>query len=486
MESTWGRRRYNSATVETTLETLEGDRVKLAVAVDETEFDVAVEAAFKRIAKEVRLPGFRPGKAPRKLLEARLGPGAGRHEALQEALPGYYGRALVEHEVDAIGQPEIEITGGHEEGPLTFDAVVPIRPRATVAGHSALRLEIEAIEASDADVAEQLETIQRQHATLVEANRPAIDGDQVTIDIEGTVDGESVEGLTTSDYLYEVGAGAVVPEIDENLRGASAGDTLEFDADHPEEEDAILSFRIEVAAVQERVLPDADDAFAVESSEFETIDELTADLRERITTERRSRAGMMARDRAAQAVAGLVELDIPVALIEGEIDNRINDMAMRMSSQGIDFSAYMEAMGGDLSGMRDELREGAEIAARVDLGLRAVADAEGLTGDGDTLEEYLGALADQTGGDVEGIREALATSGRMLEVKADIRKQAALDWVFERSEIVDVDGNSIDRELLKPPEPIDEPDEESELAIPVTDDEVGETDRSAPDGDKEE
>lgn len=463
--------------METTLENLDGDRVKLTVAVDETEFDVAVDAAFKRIAKEVRIPGFRPGKAPRKLLEARLGVGAGRQEAMQHALPDYYGRALVENEVDAIDQPEIEITGGAEEGPLTFDAVVPVRPRATVAGHGSLRVEIEGPEARDEDVQQQVDALRRQHGTLEDADRPAADGDQVTIDIEGSVDGEAVDGLTTSDYLYEVGAGAVVPEIDENLRGASAGDTLEFDAPHPEEEDSSLSFTIEVKAVQERVLPEADDAFAAEASEFETLADLEADLRERITTMRRRQAGMMARDRVAQAVADLVDVELPDALVEAEIDNRINEMAMRMGSQGIDFAGYMEAMGQDLGTMREEMREGAEVAARVDLGLRAVADAEGLEGDGEPLDEYLGMLAEQTGREADEIREALVSSGRMLELRADLRKQAALDWVLERAEIVDEDGNEVDRALLEPPE------EPEPIAIPDLEDAVDETVGSADDED---
>ncbi len=473
--------------MDTTLESLDGDSIKLTVAVDETEFDGAVDAAFKRIAREVRIPGFRPGKAPRKLLEARIGVVAGRQEALHEALPEYYGKALAEHEVDAIDQPEIEITGGVEDGPLTFEAVVPIRPRATVAGHGSLLLEIEAVEASEDDVVEHLDTIRRQYASLVDVDRAANDGDQVTIDIEGTVDGEAVEGLTTSNYLYEVGAGAVVPEIDGNLRGASVGDILEFDAEHPdEEEDATLSFRIEVRSVQERVLPEADDAFAADASEFATIDELVADVRERITAMRRGQAGMMARDRAAQAVADLVDLEIPASLVESEIDGRINDMAMRMQSQGIDFTAYMEAMGRDLSTMRDEFREGAEVAVRVDLGLRAVADAEGLTGGGDALEEYLKKLSDQVGKDVEEIRDALSASGRMLEVKADIRKQAALEWVFERAEIVDQYGKVVDRTLLLPLEPADTPPDVSETAIPAEVEKVGETGSSFPEGDEEE
>ncbi len=323
--------------------------------------------------------------------------------------------------------------------------------------------------------------------SLMDVDRAATDGDQVTIDIEGTVDGEAVEGLTTSNYLYEVGAGAVVPEIDENLRGASAGDTLEFDADHPEEdEDATLSFRIEVRSVQERVLPDADDAFAADASEFATIDELTADVRERITAMRRGQAGMMARDRAAHAVADLVDLDIPATLVESEIDARINEMAMRMQSQGIDFGAYMEAMGQDLSTMRDEFRAAAELAVRVDLGLRAVADAEGLAGDGDALEEYLEKLSDQAGKGVEEVRDALSNSGRMLEVKADICKQAALEWVFERAEIVDQNGEAVDRMLLEPVEPAGTPLDEAESPIPVGAEEVGETDSSFPEGDEEE
>tara|TARA_Y100000590_G_scaffold27724_1_gene31067 strand:- start:1791 stop:3239 length:1449 start_codon:yes stop_codon:yes gene_type:complete len=472
-------RRYTPATVETTLEHLDGDRVRLTVAVAEDEFDEAVDAAFRKIAREVRLPGFRPGKAPRKILEARLGKSTGRQEALHDALPDYYSRALVEHEVDAIASPKIEITGGQETGSLTFDAVVPVRPRATVAGHGSLRIEIPAPEATDEDVKQQLDALRHQHATLEAVERPAGDGDQVTIDIDGRLDDEPVEGLTTNDYLYEVGAGAVVPEIDENLRGASAGDVLEFEAAHPEE-DGTLAFRIVVSKVQARVLPELNDDFAAQASEFDTFVELEVDIRERITGLRRSQAGMMARERSAQAVADLVDMDIPPALVEVEIDKRINDMAIRMRSQGFDLSTYLEATGSDLESVRDELREGAEVSARVDLGLRAVAEAEGLEADGEPLEKYLMLLAAQAGGEVEDLRTALTDSGRMLEIRADLRKQAALDWVFDRVEIVDEEGNPVDRSLLESPEPeIVVPDDDE--PIPIAADEVGETSGSASD-----
>ena len=189
---------------------------------------------------------------------------------------------------------------------------------------------------------------------------------------------------------------------------------------------------------------------------------------------------MLARDRVAQAIADLVEMEIPSALVEAEVDSRINEMAMRMRSQGIDFSVYMEAMGRDVESLRDELREGAELASRVDLGLRAVADAEGLGDVDEPLEEYLDALATQTGGDIVGIREALSRSGRMLDVRADLRKQAALEWVFERAEVVDEQGDPVDRALLEPPEPVIQlPDDLT--AIPADGDEVGETDSSVAD-----
>ena len=460
--------------METTIETLDGDRVKLTVAVDAAEFDTAVDAAYKRLAREVRLPGFRPGKAPRKILEARLGTGAGRQEALQSALPDYYGRAVAELEVDVIDSPEIQITGGVEDGDLTFDAVVPVRPRPSVAGHSSLRVEIPAPVATDAEVDSQVQMLRNQQSTLETVERPAADGDQVTIDIEGTLGGEAVEGLTTTDYLYEVGAGAVVPEIDENLRGASAGDTVVFDAEHPDGE-GLLNFRIEIREVQAKVLPDVDDAFAAAASEFDTADELLADLRDRIDTMKWDQAGMLVRDRTAQAVGDLIDMDMPEALIDAEIDGRIRDMAMRLNSQGLEFERYLEAIGSDIATLRNEYRETAEVAARVDLGLRAVAEAEGLDPDPETLESYLETLASQAQSDVATVVEMLTGSGRMIEVRADLRKQAALEWLLERVEIVDEEGNPVDRSVLDAPE---EPELAPEM-IPDETDAVGKTDDSA-------
>jgi len=247
-----------------------------------------------------------------------------------------------------------------------------------------------------------------------------------------------------------------------------------LDADHPDGE-GLLNFRIEVKEVQEKVLPEIDDAFAAAASEFDTADELLADLRGRIDTMKKSQAGMLVRDRTAQAVADLVEVDIPEALVEAEIDGRIRDMAMRLHSQGLEFEHYLEAVGTDISALREEYRESAEVSARVDLGLRAVAEAEGLDADQENLDNYLQALAEQAESDVSTVVEMLTGSGRMIEVRADLRKQAALDWLLERVEIVDEDGNEVDRSILEAPEP----EEAVTEAVHDEEDEMGETEVSA-------
>ncbi len=456
--------------VHTTLETLDGDRVKMTISVDETEFERAVDRAFRKLAHEVRLPGFRPGKAPRKLLEVRLGTAAGRHEAIQDAVPEYYRKALIEHAVDAIDSPSLEITSGEEAGDLVFDAVVPVRPQVSVSGYASLSVEVPAPNASEADIATQIDTLRRQHGTLEVVERAAADGDRVTIDIEGSHDGEPVEGLTATDYLYEVGTGAVVADIDENLRDASAGDTLEFDADHPQEEGS-LHLRIVVKEVQALVLPEADDAFAAVSSEFDTIDELTDDLRTRISSMKQAQAAVMAREHIARAVAGLVADELPAALVESAIDDRIRDMAIRMAQQGIDFARWIEATGQDTVAMREGFRTEAELSARADLGLRAVAFAEGIDADEADVEAHLALMAAQSGQpdtDLDELREGMASAGHLLELLADLRKQAAMDWLFEQVGFVDEEGNEIDRDDLRPSEPeVVIPGEEPEAAEAV-------------------
>ncbi len=308
--------------------------MKLSVEVDEDEVEEAVDDAFRRLAREVRIPGFRPGKAPRKVLEAHLGSQVGREEALRTALPDYYEAAVRQNELDAIASPEIDITGGQEAGRLLFDAVVEVRPTITITGYENLGITVPSPAPTDDEIAEQLEVLRRRFGELENVDRPAVDGDFVRIDISGKQGGADVDGLTADDYLYELGASAVVPEMDEQLRGSKAGDILEFDAEHPEEGEAPLRIRILVKGVQARVLPDLDDAFAEESSEFGSLEELRADIRQRLATAKSARAQMTMNQRLGEALAALVDAELPEALIQNEIRHRLQNMAMQLGAAG--------------------------------------------------------------------------------------------------------------------------------------------------------
>ena len=433
-----------------TLETLDDNKVKLSVTIEESEFEPKLDAAYQALSKEVNLPGFRKGKVPRKLIEQRFGPEIAREEALRQALPEYYSQAVVDNDVDVIAAPEIDITGGQAEGDVSFDAIVEIGPVISVAGHESLRVEIPSPLPNDQDLEDRVDSIRRQHAELDTVERAAADEDHVTIDIAGTIDGEPVPGLTAEDYDYVVGSGAVVAEIDENLRGASAGDELTFSADHPDDsQDDTIDFVITVKEVQASVLPEANDDFAKEASEFDTMDELRDDLMARVEDVKRAQAAQALDNNTGEALAALVDDELSEALIEDEMENRAQDMGMRLQAQGIQLEQYLQITGTTPEQFREQLREQAEISARVDLALRAVAEQENIEISEEELDEELMVLATQLDQPLDSVREQLEAAGRLKPIRSDMRIRAALQWVTDRAEIVDEDGNPVDRDLLE-------------------------------------
>ncbi len=445
-----------------TVEAVEANKVKLSVEIDAAEFETEVNAAFKRLAKEVRLPGFRPGKAPRKVLEARLGSDVGRQEALREALPVYYSKAVIEHDVDVIAPPEIDITSGQQTGPVVFDAVVEVRPQVRVAGYQSLRVEIPNPNPSEEEIDAQLDRLRNQYAHLEPVDREIVDGDHVTIDIEGTYQGEPVPGLTTNDYLYEVGKGTVVPEIDENLVGRKAGDDVSFEAAHPDpDEEEQLSFHITIKEVKEKVLPDVDDEFARNASEFDTAAELRDDIVNQLATQKRSFGQMAVRMRTTVELAKLIDDEVPEAMINAEMQNRIEDLVMRLREQGVTLEQYLSATGRTAAQISEEAREAAVEGVKTDLALRAVAAAEGIEVSEEDIDSELAPVAEQAKLDLETVRQRFTDSGQMSAVRSSIQKNKALEWLIERVEIVDPDGTVIDRTALEAPESATDQSDES-------------------------
>lgn len=438
--------------MKSTVEPLEGNKVKLSVEVDEQEFEKAIDDAFRKIAREVRIPGFRPGKAPRKVLEARIGKQTARVQALNDAIPDYFAQAVVEHDVDVIAAPEIDIVGGQDHGAVAFDAVVEVRPQVTVPGYAGLRVTIPSPVVTSDEIDAQLERLRAQFGELATVDRPAAAGDYVTIDIAGSQDGEPLEGLTADDYLYQVGSGLIVPELDEQLRGAKVGEIVEFDAPHPSGEDeGVLHFRVLVKEIKERQLPELDDAFASEASEFDTLEELRADYATRIGTVKKARASMALREKVGEALAELVEDEIPEALVTAEMRERLNDLLMRLQAQGMSLERWLELSGRTQEQLLEELRQTATVSAKVDLALRAVADAEGLEATEEDLDAEYQAAASRLGVDPAKMREEFARGGQEQAVRSDIKKRKALDWLVERVEIVDEEGHPIDRADLEYP-----------------------------------
>jgi len=423
--------------VKTTVEELDDDKVKLSVEVEAKEFEVEVDKAFKKIGREVRLPGFRKGKAPRKVLEARFGAGMARGQALEDSIPDYFLSALGEHEIDMISPPEYDVTSGVEDGDLCFDAVVQVRPTVEIAGYENLKIEIPAPEPTDDEVQDRIDSFLGQFSELASVERPAEDGDTVTMDIATTYQDEEIEGLTASDYSYRVGSGGLVAELDENLSGAKIGDELAFDAEHPDpDEDGELSFKIEIKDIQEQVLPDLTDEIVSDATDFATVDEYKADLLEQITLTKASHANELWRDKAAEALGELVDEDPPVALVDTEVRNRVEDMARRLQQSGIGFEQYMQMTGQSVEDMFEQMREPAAQSVKVDQALRALAVGEGLTATEADLDEEFASLSEGTGLSVEDLRQQISTKNQLMLMKADISKRRAADWLLERVEVV--------------------------------------------------
>jgi len=431
-----------------TAEPVDGNKVKLSVEIDETEVDRVLDEAVRTLSRQARIPGFRPGKVPRRVLEARMGGAVAlRAEALREALPDFYAQAVVDAELDVINTPEIDITAGEESGPVAFDALVEVRPLVGVPGYGGLLVTVPSPVVSDEDVDAQVDRLREQEGELVEVGRPARDKDNVTIDVHGNdQSGEEVVGV--DDFVYEVGSGTVVAELDDHLRGSKPGDVLAFSAT-PAGGTAV-DFKILVKDVKEKHLPEATDAWAEENSEFATVAELRADLHQRIGRVKIVQTQMALQESALGALVELVDEDeVPEVLVDQEVEQRVHDLGHRLEQQRINLDQFLAATGRSGEDLLAELRVDALRAVKADLALRAVAEAEELTVTPEELDVEIEAMAERMEVDPAQLRAQLDRAGRMAAVRSEQRKAKALTWLLDHVELVDEDGNPVSRDALR-------------------------------------
>ena len=434
--------------MKSSVEALEGNKVKLYVEVEEAEFDHDIDRAFKLIAKEVNLPGFRAGKAPRKVLEARIGIGAAREQALRDAVPQYLAKAVREHDVDLIATPEVEITDGTESGPVEFDATCEIRPTITVEGYGDLDIELPSLDVTDDDLAEAHQAELKRTASLVDADRPAQEGDFLTIDLAATRDGEELLGLNTEDFSYELGQGWVTEDFDEHLTGASVGDEIAFTST-PKGLEEEADFVVTVTAVQTSVAPELTDEWVSDNiGEFDTVEEWNESLRETQAEHKLHEARQSVVRAIKEALPALVDVELPEAMVDAELNQRVQGTVDQFQAQGIDLGQWLAATGQGPDDFIESMRGASIEAVKVDLALRAVADAESIEVEPEDFEREYARMAMQYGQKARDIRKAYEDNEAVPELAAQIRKSKAFDWLLHNVDFVDPDGAPIDRDTL--------------------------------------
>ncbi len=468
----------------------EGNKVRLTVEVDESEIDEALNGVLRRLSREVRVPGFRPGKVPRRVIEARLGGASAlRDEALREALPEFYAKAVSDTEVDPIDTPEIDITDGGESGAVSFDAIVEVRPTVSIAGYQGLVVTLPGLDVPEEEVTAQIDRLRATSGELVDVERPVQKGDQVTIDItgkrirgpgpdaeaegdteaeagaEGKAEAEGRGGdaghgpkvieeegddddLTAEDFLYEAGSGGVVPELDDALIGAKAGDTVTFESSI-DDLGHTISFSVAVKDTKELVLPEVTDEWAAEASEFKTADELREDITKRLKQRHIMQAQLALQQKTVEALVELVTEDVPDVLVEQELRERIHDLNHRLEEQKIGLGQFLAATGRDEQEFLDELRTGALQGVKSDLALRALVEQEHIELTDEELDAELATMGERLEMSADQVREQLEQGGRLSAVRSDRRKAKALRWLLDNVELVDEDGNPVSRDDLK-------------------------------------
>ncbi|MTD56903.1 trigger factor [Amycolatopsis pithecellobii] len=436
--------------MKSTVEQLSPTRVKINVEVPFDELKPNFDRAYRKIAQQVRIPGFRPGKAPARVLESRIGRAPVLDEVVNEAIPAKYLEAVRAGEVRTLGQPDFEVTKLEDREVLEFTAEVDIRPEIALPELEGLAVSVDDVEVTDEEVAAELDQLRARFGTLTGVERPAENGDFVSIDLAATVDGEEVEEAATTGLSYEIGSGQLVDGIDEAIVGANAGETKTFGtklvAGQFAGREADVS--VTVQSIKQRELPEPDDEFAQLASEFDTIDELKADLRERLAKTKKVQQGVQARDKILDELLETVEVPLPEKVVEAEVESRKHDAIHDLDHSEEALAKVLESQGRTLEEFNTELQAEAEKAVRTQLLLDTIADKEETSVNDAELTERIIYQAQRFGISPDEYVQRAQQSGQLSAIYADVRRGKALASVVRRAKVTDASGTEIDLEEL--------------------------------------
>jgi len=436
--------------LKSTVEQLSPTRVRINVEVPFDELKPSFDRAYRKLAKQVKIPGFRPGKAPARVLESRLGRGVVLDEVVNEAIPAKYMEAVNGGEVRTLGRPDIEVTKIEDGETLAFSAEVDVRPDFTLPAFGELAVSVDDVELDESEVATQLDELRARFGTLTGVQRPVQAGDFVVIDLSATVDGEPVEDAATTGLSYEVGSDQLVDGIDDALLGAEAGETKTFTTKllAGEHSGADAEVSVIVQSIKERELPDADDDFAQLASEFDTLDELRADLRERLGRVKKMQQAVQARDKVLEALLAVTEVPLPESVVDSEIEVRKHDAVHSFDHDEARFAEWLAEQDQTAEQFDAEVREAAEKAVKTQLVLDSIADAEGVNVNDNELTERIIYQAQRFGVSPDEYVQRAQQSGQLGAIFADVRRGKALASVVRQATVTDAAGNAVDMDEL--------------------------------------
>ena len=432
--------------MKTSVEQLSPTRVRLSVEVPFSELEPDFQRAYKELAKQVRVPGFRPGKAPAKLLEARIGRSAIVEQVINEALPSRYGQAVTESEVHPLGQPDIDVTKKEYGQDLAFTAEVDVRPEITLPDLHALTISVDPIEITDEDVEAELQSLRARFGSLKDVDRPVVDGDLVTIDLSATADGDDLPGARAEGMSHEVGSGRLIAGLDDALVGLSIDESQVFTAQLATGEHAgqDAEVTVTVRSIKERELPEADDEFAQLASEFDTIDELRASLSDRVRMVKRARQAEQIQNATMDALLEQVEVPLPEAIVQAQYDGAIHNALHGLDHDEARLAEVLTARGSSREEFEAETRSAAEKDVKRQLVLDALADDLEIQVGQDDLTERLLMTSRQYGIEPQQLFSYLQENNQLPAMFADVRRGRTVAAVVEAATVTDTDGNTID------------------------------------------
>jgi trigger factor len=432
--------------VKTDVEELSPTRVRLTIEVPFEELKPNLDHAYREVARQVRIPGFRPGRVPPRVIDQRIGRGAVLEQAVNDAVPQLYGKALEEHDVFALGQPAVEITKLDDGKELAFTAEVDVRPHFDIPDIDGMPVTVDDADVTPDQVEEYIGSLRERFASLKGAERPAAEGDFVSIDLSAEVEGQPVEDAQANGISYEVGSGQMLDGLDEALTGMSSGETKTFTAELAGGtlEGTAAGVTVTVESVKVKELPELDDDFAQSASEFDTLGELRAGTRAQLEGMRRAAQAGQARERAMDALLSRIDIPLPEDLIDREIESRRESFADRLARSGNTMEEYLEAANLTAEQLDDQFADDARRSVKAGFVLDKLAAQEELGVDQTELAAYLTEQAYRMGVSPDRLAQELSDRGQLGSVAADVLRGKALALIAERAAVTDESGRPVD------------------------------------------